>query len=311
MELRILTRIVACFEVVLLSALLAPVQGTLPLVVPKDATARIGQTAQFDCQPNQVTEELKWFIYNNQPTDQKIFYTKNGNAPTFLPEVDTKKFGSNGTYSLVVKDLKVGDSATFSCSVSAVQEAFANLIVIDSLKATVTPISRLGVGSNVMIYCNLIYGAPSRSSVKKPLAEDHDPQLRLLIGQRDLNAPVYITQPGEKVAIVNITIQSEDLGHDLHCEMSSTASGVKTLIYSNVSLNLPSSILGVNTTKFDVMLNEVVLCSAAERPMPYVRWVPVRNTGTDSETDETPGYSLLTLDHVGKDIIWNCSQDMI
>jgi len=104
-------------------------------------------------------------------------------------------------------------------------------------------------------------------------------------------------------------VTDEMIDNAITCEMSSTADGVLIQRYANLTLNLPSSEPKINATEpYNMRQYDSVNCSMKGNPPPTVTWISVRNAqGNPSDSNKKPGWAILNLDDVGKDVAWKCS----
>jgi len=306
-----LARIERCLVAILLTvAVLGRLaSAVMPSVVPKDTTANVGDTIQLECQPPLQSDELKWYIYRIGQPDQKIFTAKNGDVK-YLTGANQNKFGNNGT-NLILKSLEESDAATYSCSVSPIEEAYANLVVIKSLDAYAAPNTQLSVGSSVTFTCTLSYSPPNSNFTqsRKPLDSKQDPKLMMYVGQRQLDGVMVDQEDRQKMATVNTTVTQDFIGNNFFCVMMSEAGGVMVQKYANVSLNLANSVamnFNVVPVKNEYLLDDSVNCTVTGNPLPTVKWVPIGGQ-TNPSYQSGPGWATLTFNTPGQNITWNCS----
>ena len=290
-------------------------------VTPSDATVARGQSVLFQCEPRDVNIDygITWTMYDDDPPKtQKLFTVtggQQGGQPqvTYLPGVDQNKFSRNGTYNLLVRNVDLNDSAVYACAPIAGQNSYANLIVIGDLNISTSPSRDVQIGSSITITCTLTYSGPNSTNNYKPLTPDQDPNLKILVGNHDLNAAVYKQPGGIKTASVNTTVTQDYINAEVVCEVTSEGVSQNFRIRKSASIGVPTPPSDIQKTAIgnstdDVRVGYSVNCTAKGNPPPVVKWQEVTQ-GVINLSPNTfgPGWAKLTFGTARENQEWNCT----
>ena len=99
---------------------------------PHDAISRSGTSVEFNCTVEGLSarESLTWWHHNPHTGSLKLF-TSNPSSNKQLPYyLDSKKYEIKGKYNIVIRDIGISDSGTYTCEISGYKNYTASLTVV-------------------------------------------------------------------------------------------------------------------------------------------------------------------------------------
>jgi len=320
--------------ILILTVLTVQTAGQSNAVGPQSLTLRVGApSAVFTCSGD-PSDSVQWTMWN--PTPVLIFDTANGLVATNKDKYWVNGTGVNGTGGsgssqsmLTVRNLALEDGVAYSCERTTTNRLYANLVVIDRPQGSVTSSSSsssstsgLNVGDQVMLTCQVVYGAPSidQNFPGSNLTPQQTPELMVGLGGQDLTRMAAITfeqgQPGMMhrltVKVNNYTVRQEDAGNPLVCQVLTQNPQYTDSTNSMLNIKAMTSNVTIYFEGSELYIGESVNCSANGYPLPTVSWMPFTDQPWQNmsnyrvEGSSGQGSATLTPREPGY-FKWNCT----